>query len=335
MQVFSTLHLLQVPGRQQQAVAVSAWGGTSAAACMDPSQQQQVPGSVDMQAAASPGSPQAVVQLEHQAHNRELADDSQGQHKQQLLQDMCRQVPAECMAWAGRPQFKLTVATCEVVLGLGQVNQSLLPQVSYLQPEMARMACCFEHSEAFGCQVTTALVAAVATSLLPFMQGAPPDPWQQEQQQQHGFQIGLRVSHAPHSGPALHPKALAAAGFSRPGTCATSNSMLTGSGRCSTSRGRSRSPRRPGTAPAAAAAAVAEEGAIASSLYRVWVPELHPSVADSGLCSSRDVVLRFAAQAGRTYVVMPYTRCGAALVSQELLLLLFHDACACKHGPNM
>lgn len=140
------------------------------------------------------------------------------------------------------------------------------------------------------------------------LQGTPGDPWQQ---QQHGFQIGVRVSHAPYSSPALHPKALAAAGFSRPGTCATSSSMLTGSGRCSTSRGRSRSPRRPGTAPAAAAAAAAEQGAIASSLYRVWVPELHPSVADSGLCSSRDAVLRFVAQAGRTYVVMPYTRCAA------------------------
>lgn len=61
------------------------------------------------------------------------------------------------------------------------------------------------------------------------------------------------------------------------------------------------------TAPAAAAAA--DDGdAAASSVYRVWAPELHPAVADSGLCSSRDVVLRFVAQAGSSYTVMPYTR---------------------------
>lgn len=135
MQVFSTLHLLQLPGRQQQAVAVSAWGGTSATAgCMDPSQQQHVPAGSsllsDMQAAAAPDSPQAVVQLGQQSDSREFKTDGQGQHKQQLMQSMCQQVPAECMAWAGRPQFKLMVAhTCEVVLGLGQVNNGLLAQV--------------------------------------------------------------------------------------------------------------------------------------------------------------------------------------------------------------
>lgn len=135
MQVFSTLYLLQLPGRQQQAVAVSAWGGTSATAgCMDPSQQQQVPGSSlmsDMQAAASPDSPQAIVQLGQQSDSRELGTDGQGQHKQQLMQNtVCQQVPAQCMAWAGRPQFKLMVAhSCEVVLGLGQANHELLAQV--------------------------------------------------------------------------------------------------------------------------------------------------------------------------------------------------------------
>lgn len=134
MQVFNTLHMLQLPGRQQQAVAVSAWGGTSVTAgCMDPSQQQQMPGSSllsDMQAAASPDSPQAVAQLGQQSDSRELGTDGQGQHKQLPMQSVCQQVPAECMAWAGRPQFKLMVAhMCEVVLGLGQVNHGLLAQV--------------------------------------------------------------------------------------------------------------------------------------------------------------------------------------------------------------
>lgn len=43
-------------------------------------------------------------------------------------------------------------------------------------------------------------------------------------------------------------------------------------------------------------------------MYRVWVPELQAAAADSGLCSSRDVVLRFVAEEGRSYVVLPYTR---------------------------
>jgi len=62
------------------------------------------------------------------------------------------------------------------------------------------------------------------------------------------------------------------------------------------------------TAPAAAAAAGDDDAAAASSAYRVWAPDLHPAVADSGLCSSRDVLLRFVAQAGSSYTVMPYTR---------------------------
>jgi hypothetical protein len=43
-------------------------------------------------------------------------------------------------------------------------------------------------------------------------------------------------------------------------------------------------------------------------MYRVWVPELHPAVADSGLHRSRDVVVRYVAEGGKNYVVMPYTR---------------------------
>jgi hypothetical protein len=43
-------------------------------------------------------------------------------------------------------------------------------------------------------------------------------------------------------------------------------------------------------------------------MYRVWVPELQAAAANSGLCSSRDVVLRFVAEEGRSYVVLPYTR---------------------------
>lgn len=49
-----------------------------------------------------------------------------------------------------------------------------------------------------------------------------------------------------------------------------------------------------------------EEEACANGSLRVWVPGQHPAVADSGLSSSRDVVVRFVVEAGRDYVVLPW-----------------------------
>lgn len=163
------------------------------------------------------------------------------------------------------------------------------------------------------------------------IQSAPTNAWQQHRQQQAGgLHIGLRVAHARRSSPALHPKALAAAGFGRPGTSIMSSGVCAGS-RASSSRGRSRSLRRPGTAPAAAPAAAAEEDAVASSMYRVWVPELHPAVADSGLHSSRDVLVRFVAEGSRNYVVKPYTRCAtrAAMHDAAHASSVWAAACMC------
>lgn len=144
----------------------------------------------------------------------------------------------------------------------------------------------------------------------------------QQQQQQPGLlQVGLRVCSAPHS-PGLQSKVLAAAGLSRPGTsfiappssparCSTRGSSRSGSRPKSRSPSRSPPRFRPSTAPVpsspTAAVAAADEAA-ASSMYRVWVPELQAAAANSGLCSSRDVVLRFVAEEGRSYVVLPYTR---------------------------
>lgn len=62
------------------------------------------------------------------------------------------------------------------------------------------------------------------------------------------------------------------------------------------------------------------------------MPELHPGVADSGLCSSRDVVLRFVAQAGRTYVVMPYTRCAQQSVYADCAALFRGMMHACMQA---
>lgn len=41
---------------------------------------------------------------------------------------------------------------------------------------------------------------------------------------------------------------------------------------------------------------------------RVWEPGQHPAVVDSCFNSGRDVVVRFVAEAGKDYVVLPYTR---------------------------
>ena len=56
----------------------------------------------------------------------------------------------------------------------------------------------------------------------------------------------------------------------------------------------------------APAAAAAEDEVCASGSLRVWVPGQHLSVVDSGLSSSRDVVVRFVVEAGRDYVVLPW-----------------------------
>jgi hypothetical protein len=45
----------------------------------------------------------------------------------------------------------------------------------------------------------------------------------------------------------------------------------------------------------------------ASSGLRVWLRGQRPTVADSGPSSSRDVVVGFAAEGGKRYVVLPYT----------------------------
>lgn len=130
MQVFSTLHLLQLPSSPwQQAVAVSGWSGGLATDPMG-HPQQQVDSSIQ---AAMPGSPtSAAAQLQEQLANQDLLAAAQGAHGQQgqHTRQQCQQVPAECVTWAGRPQFKLTVAsTCEVVLSLGQLDKCAQAQV--------------------------------------------------------------------------------------------------------------------------------------------------------------------------------------------------------------
>jgi hypothetical protein len=134
MQVFSTLHLLQLPSSPwQQAVAVSGWSGALSADSIDHTQQQPVAG-LDLQA-ASPGSLLATAQLQEQTidqQQQQLSAAGQGQHEQQqqLLRQQCQQVSSECMVWADKPQFKLMVAsTCEVVLSLGQLGKHQQTQV--------------------------------------------------------------------------------------------------------------------------------------------------------------------------------------------------------------
>lgn len=62
MQVFSTLHLLQLPSSPwQQAVAVSGWSGALSVDSIDLTQQQAA--GLDLQAAL-PGSPPATAQLQ-------------------------------------------------------------------------------------------------------------------------------------------------------------------------------------------------------------------------------------------------------------------------------
>ena len=158
------------------------------------------------------------------------------------------------------------------------------------------------------------------------LQGPQPPPWQQQEQQAPGpLHIGLRVCHpaAGSSSSALNGKAPAAAGLRRPGTSMMLTRPVCPGSRAGTAAGRAKSrslsPRRPGTAPAAAAV---EEEACANGSLRVWVPGQHPAVADSGLSSSRDVVVRFVAEGGKDYVVLPYSRwvgVGVVLVRGGLL----------------
>jgi hypothetical protein len=137
MQVFSTLHLLELPSsRWQQAVAVSGWSGALSADSVGHTQQQPVAG-LHLQA-ASPGGPLAAAQLQEQTFDQQQQQQpaaGQGQHEQQQLRRQCQQVSSECMVWAGRPQFKLTVGrTCEVVLSLGQLDKQQQTQVKLPRP---------------------------------------------------------------------------------------------------------------------------------------------------------------------------------------------------------
>jgi hypothetical protein len=150
-QVFGTLYLLQLPGSHwQQATAFSGWGSALATDCLDASQslQQQEPQQPQQQqeevsSLAGLGdtymySPQGTAQpqqlsgsLLQEAAAKHQVSAQQNQHPQQQTRQQCQQVPAECMVWAGRPQFKLqTASTCEVVLCLQQCDMRLLrPQV--------------------------------------------------------------------------------------------------------------------------------------------------------------------------------------------------------------
>jgi hypothetical protein len=115
--------------------------------------------------------------------------------------------------------------------------------------------------------------------------------------------IGLKVLLSPQQGDSWlqHGKALAAAGFSgRPRTAALPS--------LSPNRSRRRnscgsSPARPGTA--AATGAAADSSAHAGGAYRCWQFAGDSLLADTGLSSSRDVVLRFRAEQGRTYTLVP------------------------------
>lgn len=146
--MFGTLYLLQLPGSHwQQATAFSGWGGALAADCLDSSQslqpepQQQQEEEVSSLAGLGQTtmySPQGTAQPQQLSGSllQEAATEQQGttqqhQPQQQQMRQQCQQVPAKCMVWAGRPQFKLqTASTCEVVLCLQQCDTRLLrPQV--------------------------------------------------------------------------------------------------------------------------------------------------------------------------------------------------------------
>jgi hypothetical protein len=160
-QVFGKLYLLQLPGSHwQQAMAFSGWDGALAADCLDVSQslqQQELPppqpppppqqkqeeqddsslarlGHTTMYRPQGTAQPQQLTDsLLQEAAAKQQGTTQQHQHQQQQVRQQCQQVPAECMAWAGRPQFRLqTASTCEVVLCLQQCDTRLLrPQVGF------------------------------------------------------------------------------------------------------------------------------------------------------------------------------------------------------------
>jgi hypothetical protein len=145
MQVFSTVHLLQLPSsRWTAATAVSGWSGAFAAEFLDTQQDQHsssfsssmqplLPDSIQE---AGPSQDEAQGGASGQSAGACSPTREQQQTQQQMqrhnARQQCRQISPECLSWAARPQFRLVAeATCEVVLTLQQQDQCLIAKVSW------------------------------------------------------------------------------------------------------------------------------------------------------------------------------------------------------------
>lgn len=144
MQVFSTVHLLQLPSsRWTAATAVSGWSGAFAAEFSATQQEQHSSSFSSSMQPLLPDSIQGAGPLQDEAQadasgqsagacspTREQ-QQSQQQTRTHNARQQCRQVAPECLSWAARPQFRLVAAaTCEVVLTLQQQEQCLTAKVS-------------------------------------------------------------------------------------------------------------------------------------------------------------------------------------------------------------
>jgi hypothetical protein len=182
MQVFSTVHLLQLPSsRWTAATAVSGWSGAFAAEFLDTQQEQH---SSSMQ----PLLPDSIQGAEHSQDEAQADASGQSagtcsptrerQHSQQQTQthnarQQCRQVSPECLSWAARPQFRLVAeATCEVVLTLQQQDQCLTAKVRAF-----RELCC--HLTRAVCFAALSDSHAAPASSLSTQQGMQHRPCQQ------------------------------------------------------------------------------------------------------------------------------------------------------------
>lgn len=151
---------------------------------------------------------------------------------------------------------------------------------------------------------------------------------EQQEQRTEVLEIGLHVLRAQNDSHQVHNKAVPRVGLYEHGASTLSSLLGTNnakSGSTRSSRSPTRAPSRPSTAPAACNTA-------ADSVYRLWVQELQRAVVDSGLSRSRNIVIRFVAEAGKRYTLVPYTRCVCIEGSSKYIECY---KCKCAHQLYM